>query len=318
MSELSPLVSVYIPSYKAADTLEKAVDSALSQMENLEVVIVDDCSPDDTFAVAKKLAAKDARVRVFQLEKNSGVSTARNFAMQQSCGKWLAALDGDDWFAEGRLAKLIAAAEENGAEMAADNQFFFDIKAGQVAGTAFPDNGKISTIDLGEFLAASNATKSFDYGMLKPVIRADFIRKNKLEYYPPARMGQDYYFLLEFFAAGGKAAITDTPLYYYVQPFGSISKQPQKDGRKHYNHELQKTINQHFLELFSSKFSAAQLAHLHRRGREIDALISFYNLRETLKKKDLKTAFCAACKANFEFWKFITQRILQRLRKIFG
>lgn len=304
-----PIVSVYIASYNSLDTLEKAVSSALSQMENLEVVIVDDCSNDGSFALAKKLSDNDSRVRVFQMEKNSGVSRTRNYAMQQARGKWLAMLDSDDWFEEGRLNKLIAEAEAADVEMVADNQYHVDTKAQKVAGTAFIDKGGKKLIDLDGFLAHSNATRHFDYGMLKPLVRADFVRKHSIEYPTITSISEDYYMLLSFFIAGGKAVVVDAPLYSYAQPFGSISKLPQKEGRKHYNHELQKSANQYFINKLNGKMSVAQMAHLQRRSREIDALIAFYNLRGSLSKRDIKSAILIVLKAPLEFWLLVLQKI---------
>lgn len=311
---MTPLVSVIIPAYKAAESLENAVVSALIQMDNPEVIIVDDCSPDETFTVAQRLAHNDERVQVFRMEQNSGASAARNFAIKQARGKWLAVLDADDWFETGRLNKLIAEADAANVEMVADNQYFFDKHVDMVVGTAFPQTGRNNLVDLDVFLKNSNATKRFDYGMLKPVFRTDFIRKNNIMYSATSSMGEDYYMLLSFFVAGGKSIINDTPYYYYVQPFGSVSRKAQQDGRKHYNHEQQKIVNQKFIDFFYGKISDGQMAQLQRRDREIDALICFYELRGALQKKDVKTIFKLLLETNFEFWKMMLDKISNRLR----
>ena len=311
---MTPLVTVYIPAYKAEETLEKAVNSALSQMDNLEVIIVDDCSPDGTFAVAQKLAEKDARVRVFRLEQNSGAPCAMNYAFKQAHGQWLALLDADDWYEAGRLENMLAEAIAQNVEMVADNQYFFDKHANQVVGTAFPQKGRKQVVDLDVFLANSNATKRFDYGMLKPMFRADFIKEHAIEYYTPTYIGYDYCILLCFFAAGGRAVLIDTPYYSYVQPFGSLSKKPQQEGRKHYNHVMQKDVNLHFIEALHGKITQSQMAQLQRRGREIDALICFYELKEAVQKKAIKTIFKILTKTNLEFWKMMFRKVLNRMR----
>jgi succinoglycan biosynthesis protein ExoO len=308
-----PLVSVYIPSYKAEETLEKAVRSALAQMEDMEVIIVDDCSPDNGYAVAQKLAAEDSRVKVYRLEKNSGAPTAMNFAMREARGKWLASLDSDDWYEEGRLKKLISAAEAENVEMGVDNQYFFDKHANKVSRTAFADKGRKRILDLDVFLANSNATKHFDYGMLKPVFRTDFVRKHSVKYYESTRMGEDYYVLLSFFAAGGRAILIDEPLYSYVQPFGSISGKPQQDGRKHYNHQLQKATNQYFMDTLKGRISDKQMQQLKRRGQEIDSLIAYYKLRESIQQKDIKTIIATLPNVPLEFWKMMAAKVVAKL-----
>jgi|CXWL01.1.fsa_nt_gi succinoglycan biosynthesis protein ExoO len=312
------LVSVIIPAYKSAETLEKAVNSAL-QIDNMEVVIVDDYSPDNSFEIASKLAQNDSRVRVFRLDKNYGVSHARNYAIQQSRGEWIAVLDADDWFEENRLKNMIDDAVSANVELAADNQYFFDKKAGKIVGTAFPNKGRKRIVDLDIFLKHSNATKHFDYGMFKPIFRTDFIRKHSIEYYVPDRMGQDYYILLCFFAAGGKAILTDIPYYSYVQPFGYVSRKGQQEDRRHYNHVMQKSSNEHFIAIFCDKLSITQMSELLRRAREIEALICFYELREVLRHKNVKLALGLLLKSNFEFWQMIVVRALKRIwQSIFG
>jgi len=308
-----PLVSVYIPSYNASDTLEKAVRSALAQMQDMEVIIVDDCSTDSSFEVAKKIASEDKRVKLFGMQRNSGVAAVRNFALGKVTGKWVACLDSDDWYEEGRIEKLIAAAESENVDMAADNQYFFDKHANRVSKTSFPASDGKEILDTDIFLANSNATKNFDYGMLKPVFRADFLRRNSLAYHEAAKISEDYYMLLEFFTAGGKAVLLHEPLYYYVQPFGSLSGVPQNEGRKHYNHELQRSVHQHFAEKLKNRLSQKQVEELQRRGREIDSLISYYKLREALKKKDIKIIVVILTKTTFEFWKMIAAKVMSKL-----
>lgn len=314
-----PLVSVFIPAYKTADTLEKAVNSALSQMQDVEVIIADDCSPDDTFELAQELARKDSRVKAFRLEKNSGAPAARNYAISQARGTWLAVLDADDWFEPGRLKALVESATEAGVEMAADNQYFFDKLANKISFTALPQKGRKRVVDLDIFLKNSNATSHFDYGMMKPIFKADFMKKHNIEYYVPDSIGHDFCILLCFFAAGGKGVLIDTPYYNYVQPFGSISKKPQQEGRKPYDPTLQKNITQHFIDVYRNKFSATQMAELERREREADALVCFYELRTALKDKNIGLVLKTLAKTHFTFWKMMANRVCKKIStKIFG
>ncbi|MFD1334577.1 glycosyltransferase family 2 protein [Oceanobacillus iheyensis] len=93
-----PLVSVIIPAYNAEDGIQVAIESILSQSwTNLELLIVDDCSPDDTFNVIKAYEQKDSRVKVFQTPSNSGPYVARNIALQYAKGDFVTINDSDDW-----------------------------------------------------------------------------------------------------------------------------------------------------------------------------------------------------------------------------
>lgn len=92
-----PLVSVIIPSYKRAHLLEKAVKSVLEQTHsNLECIIVDDGSPDNTRQVSEDLMSRDSRVKYFYKE-NGGATSARNFGIKHARGEWIQFLDSDDW-----------------------------------------------------------------------------------------------------------------------------------------------------------------------------------------------------------------------------
>lgn len=96
--ESRPFVTVIMPVFKAAETLHIAIDSLLGQTwENLEIIVVDDCSPDDTFTVAQCYAERDPRVNAYRLESNQGAYTARNYALSLASGEFVTTHDADDW-----------------------------------------------------------------------------------------------------------------------------------------------------------------------------------------------------------------------------
>ncbi|MCK0770250.1 glycosyltransferase family 2 protein [Chromohalobacter canadensis] len=93
-----PKVTIIMPVYKAEETLHIAVDSLLGQSwENLEILIVDDCSPDDTFSVAREYEKIDSRVKAFKQEVNQGSYSARNLALSKATGEFITTHDADDW-----------------------------------------------------------------------------------------------------------------------------------------------------------------------------------------------------------------------------
>lgn len=96
-----PLVSVIIPAYNASAFIEETLDSARTQTyQNLEILVVDDGSQDETPQIVEAAAAEDARVRLLR-QKNQGVAAARNHAIEASSGEFIAPLDADDlWFSE--------------------------------------------------------------------------------------------------------------------------------------------------------------------------------------------------------------------------
>lgn len=112
-----PLISVIVPAYKRADTVERAVRSALAQTyRQLEVIVVDDDSRDGTSeAVA---AIKDDRVHLLRHDRNRGGNAARRTAVHASRGEYIAFLDADDLWYPGKLAAQLTRLEEAGPDYA--------------------------------------------------------------------------------------------------------------------------------------------------------------------------------------------------------
>ena len=96
------LISVIMAAYNAEQTIAQAIKSVLMQTyKNLELIIVDDCSTDDTISVISSF--KDERIRLIRNEKNSGVSYTRQRAAKNANGRWIAVLDSDDAWANTKL-----------------------------------------------------------------------------------------------------------------------------------------------------------------------------------------------------------------------
>ena len=97
MSKKEDLVSIITPSYNSSKFIEETVRSVQNQTySNWELLITDDCSTDNTFSILEKLAAKDERIKIFKLAKNSGPAVARNNSIENAKGKYLVFLDSDN------------------------------------------------------------------------------------------------------------------------------------------------------------------------------------------------------------------------------
>lgn len=94
------LVSIITPSYNCAHFIGKTIESVKSQTyNNWELLVVDDCSTDNSRDVIKKYSVEDRRIRLIVLDKNSGAGVARNVAIEAAKGRFIAFLDSDDrWF----------------------------------------------------------------------------------------------------------------------------------------------------------------------------------------------------------------------------
>ncbi len=109
----SPLVSVYIPSKNRRALLSTAINSVLEQTySNIELLVVDDGSTDDTFAFLTQLADKNNSIRIFKNEVSLGACAARNVAIKHAKGEFITGLDDDDVFLPNRVESLVNAYQD--------------------------------------------------------------------------------------------------------------------------------------------------------------------------------------------------------------
>ena len=115
-----PLISVIIPTYNCRAYLCRAIDSVLAQkLENVEVIIVDDASTDDTQDILKKTYGNNPAVRVILHTENKKLGASRNTGIDAAKGKYIFFLNADDWLETGALAHLASIAEKYNAEIVA-------------------------------------------------------------------------------------------------------------------------------------------------------------------------------------------------------
>lgn len=105
MINLVPFFSVIVNTYNSAKTIERTISSVFSQtFTNYEVIVVDDHSIDDTINVVNKVSFKFKRkIRIIRLNKNQGIANSRNIGIEESKGKYIAFLDGDDLWKDNKL-----------------------------------------------------------------------------------------------------------------------------------------------------------------------------------------------------------------------
>lgn len=111
---MEPLVSIITPSYNSKDFIGETIESVLNQTyKNWEMIIVDDCSKDLTQEYLKEFQERDFRIKVLYLEKNVGAGVARNLAIKEAKGKYIAFLDSDDLWNSEKLLKQIEFMQKN-------------------------------------------------------------------------------------------------------------------------------------------------------------------------------------------------------------
>ncbi|MGX1262642.1 teichuronic acid biosynthesis glycosyltransferase TuaG [Rossellomorea marisflavi] len=107
-------VSIVMPAYNCGEFIDKTIDSVLRQTYvNWELIVVDDCSSDNTREIVTNYLEQDNRIVYLRLEKNSGAAVARNAAIDLAKGEYIAFLDSDDIWTESKLSKQIHFMEKN-------------------------------------------------------------------------------------------------------------------------------------------------------------------------------------------------------------
>jgi hypothetical protein len=110
---MNNIVSIITPSYNSEKFIRDTMESVLFQTyKNWEMIIVDDVSPDNSNEIIEKYSKKDSRIKLIKLEKNSGPAVARNRAIQEAKGRYIAFLDADDLWKPEKLEKQIKFMEE--------------------------------------------------------------------------------------------------------------------------------------------------------------------------------------------------------------
>ena len=111
---MSELISIITPTYNCERFIGETIESVLKQTyKNWEMIIVDDCSTDNTYEVVKKYADNDSRIKYYLLEENSGAAVARTKAMQLATGDYMAFLDSDDLWISNKLECQLKFMKEN-------------------------------------------------------------------------------------------------------------------------------------------------------------------------------------------------------------
>lgn len=115
MEKMSELITIITPTYNCGKYISETIDSVISQSyTDWEMLIIDDCSTDDTKEIVTGYSRKDSRIKYYRLEKNSGAAVARNYALSMARGRWIAFLDSDDIWLPDKLERQTGFMVSNG------------------------------------------------------------------------------------------------------------------------------------------------------------------------------------------------------------
>lgn len=183
-------VTVIIAAKNASPYIGRAVNSALDDKFIKEIIIVDDGSTDNTAQIVEDFMAQSTLVRLIKNPQSLGPSAARNEAIKQSKGEYIAILDADDYFLENRFEKFFNCPDW---DIIADNIVFFE--AGRDVEIPDYDDEGIINLTLSDFIdhnISKNGKNRKEWGFLKPVIRKQFLLENNIAYDEAVKLGEDF------------------------------------------------------------------------------------------------------------------------------
>lgn len=218
---LTPKISVIVPVYKVERYIEQCIESVLSQTyENLELLLVDDGSPDSSGVICDEHAAKDNRVHVFHKE-NGGVSSARNVGLKNMTGDWVCFLDSDDWWAPTFLQNFINVISTRRCDIVLQGY----IEENEIKGTrrtvALPESTFCSA---GELIVFLENAKGVHNGFLwHRIFKANVFRDNGITFPQGISFAEDGDVFFRYMKHATTSVIISKCGYHYRKVEGSLT-----------------------------------------------------------------------------------------------
>ena len=280
ISHKSDLISIIIPIYKVEKYLAKCIESVLNQTyQNLEIILVDDGSPDNCPKICDEYAKKDNRIKVIH-KKNGGISDARNIGIEMSTGKYLSLIYGDDYIDENMIEELYKDIIKTKADISMCS--FYKVYPQKIEKLKINLSSKI-IIGLEKYHTLYN-----DYSGVIKVAWNKLYNKNVFNKirYPKGVIMEDAYVLTDILKTVDKISYIDKPLYYYVQREDSIMHQfnlKRLDSLLHYERKIQFCLDNKFNDIL------AQVKLQYIKALTNSIIPGLYSINEFNKAKELIT-----------------------------
>lgn len=210
-----PKASVIIPVYKAAETLRRCVESLLSgQQKDLELILIEDCSGDESWAVCQQLAQEYPQVVCLQNERNRGVSYTRNRGLDAATGRYVLFADSDDWVSAEYAETMIAAADKNPGKLVACGYTQIDQRDDTRRDYLICDT---KLLERREFYKLSEAVMLQQ--LWNKVFCLEDLRKAGIRFNESICMGEDYQFVMDAIERLdiSECVIIGEPMYFYLR-----------------------------------------------------------------------------------------------------
>lgn len=201
-------VSVIVPIYRVAKYLPKCIESIRNQdYQNIEIILVDDGSDDESGSIADEYASIDERVTVIH-KPNAGVSSARNVGLDNAGGDYVCFVDGDDYIMPDYVSYLLSLAEDNDTDISVTTTMFGNFDETQ------------STDESAQIYNAEKATElmlcyRFPIGVYCRMFKKSFLDEQGIRFRQELFIGEGFNFNMDCFQRANKIAVGHRKVYYY-------------------------------------------------------------------------------------------------------
>ncbi len=282
-------ISIIVPVYNAQERLSACVDSLLAQTEkDIEVLLVDDGSSDDSVKICDEYATKDARVKVYH-KPNGGVSSARNYGIEQAHGQYMMFVDSDDVIDETLCEKLLRKVLDTGcnAAVCGFSREFYLKKELKRADIILPDCEDILSEEQVKRYYGGLYEKTLLSAVWATLYCTELIQKNMLRFATDIYIGEDMLFKQSYLALDSHIAVVNEPLYhYYCDEKASLTRRidPKKvEFAKRIFDESVAFSNR--LQVGTEMFSSIAKMHLKNCFILLESVFAADNAMEKLDKK---------------------------------
>ena len=209
VSNKEPLISIVVPVYKVEKFLEKCIDSIINQTyKNLEIILVDDGSPDNCGKICDEYAKKDKRIKVIH-QQNGGLSAARNTGITKATGKYISFIDSDDYIEKDYIELLYTTIKQSKADIAiGSHTVIYD------TGTKLQKaTGEKSILKPKEVLERILYDNNIDYSAWAKLYKIELFTNIK---YPEGRLFEDAATTYKLIDISKKIAVNSKSIYNYI------------------------------------------------------------------------------------------------------
>lgn len=213
---MKELISVIVPIYNVEKYLRKCVDSLINQTyKNLEIILVDDGSPDNCPKICDEYAKQDSRIKVIHKE-NGGLSDARNAGMNIATGEYISFIDSDDWIKSEMIEEMYNRMIEDNSDLVSSGVLWVDVDGTEIRTATVSENCVLNTEQAMKELINDGKLKQHVWNKL---YKADLIKNIPFD---KGKYHEDVFWSYKVIGEAERISIEKNSYYFYVQRSESI------------------------------------------------------------------------------------------------